>query len=153
MHLSGKDIRFSKDCAGAALYPYFIEGGKNSAFTKVWVLIDMLPANGTRLINICYGNPSAMAASSFDSTFTPASRLLVTAGSVTLRGNNSYSWFEVAAGATVVLGPTVPLKITARRIKRRRIISWRISFEWSGARLRTRLDWKQWNIWRRWRRL
>lgn len=114
---SGNDLRFAKDCNGTVLYNYFIESGLNTATTNIWVMIDTLAPNATRIINMFYGNSSAPAASSFDNTFPPSSRLVVTAGSVTLSGANSYTWFEIATGATVIVGPNSPFQITARKIK------------------------------------
>jgi hypothetical protein len=117
MNAAGNDIRFAKDCAGATLYPYFIESGINTANTLIWVMIDTIPAGGTRVVNMFYGNATAAAASSFDGAFPPATRLQVPAGNVTLTGTNNYSWFEVSAGATVTATPNAPLVINARKIK------------------------------------
>ena len=117
MQPNGEDIRFAKDCYGTSLYNYFIESGINTPSTKIWVMIDSLPANGSRIIHLFYGNATAVAASSFDNTFPPASRLVVPAGSVTLTGTNNYSWFEIQAGATVTVGPNSPFVINARMIR------------------------------------
>ncbi|MGE0561787.1 MAG: DUF2341 domain-containing protein [Flavobacteriales bacterium] len=117
MQPNGEDIRFSKDCYGTSLYNYFIESGINTPSTKIWVMIDSLPANGSRIIHLFYGNATAVAASSFDNTFPPASRLVVLAGSVTLTGTNNYSWFEIQSGANVTIGPNSPFVINARMIR------------------------------------
>jgi hypothetical protein len=117
MQSTGNDIRFAKDCNGSVLYEYFIESGINTTTTQIWVLIDTLAPNSTRIINMFYGNSTAPVASSFDNTFPPSTRLVVTAGSITLSGVNSYTWFEIATGATVIVGPNSPFQVTARRIK------------------------------------
>ena len=117
MQPNGEDIRFAKDCNGTSLYNYFIESGINTANTKIWVLIDSLPANGNRIIHLFYGNSSAAAASNFDNTFPPSSRLIVSTGSVTLSGTNNYSWFEIQSGASVIVGPNSPFNINARMIR------------------------------------
>ena len=117
MQPNGEDIRFAKDCYGTSLYNYFIESGINTPSTKIWVMIDSLPANGNRIIHLFYGNATAVAASSFDNTFPPASRLVVPVGSVTLTGTNNYSWFEIQSGASVTIGPNSPFVISARMIR------------------------------------
>lgn len=117
MQSNGYDIRFAKDCGGSILYPYWIETGMNTANTKIWVLVDTLNASGARTINMYYGNSAVTGTTSFDSTFTPSSRLVVTAGSITLSGTNNYSWFEIQTGATVIVGPNSPFAINARKIK------------------------------------
>lgn len=117
MMSSGNDIRFAKDCNGASLYNYWIESGMNTSATKIWVMIDTLAANGFRIINMFYGKPGSVAASSFDGTFPPASRLVLTTGSVTLTGTNNFSWFEIGSSASVITGYGVPLIINARKIK------------------------------------
>ena len=117
MKAGGGDMRFSKDCNGAVLYPYWIESGINTATTQIWVLVDSLPANGSRIINMFYGNSTAMATASFDSTFTPASRLIVSTGSVVQTGVNNYSWFEVQSTASVTITPNAPFVVNARKIK------------------------------------
>lgn len=117
MQINGEDIRFSKDCYGNTLFNYFIESGINTPNTKIWVMVDSLPANGNKIIHLFYGNATAIAASSFDNTFPPASRLVVPAGSVTLTGTNNYSWFEIQSGASVTVGPNSPFVINARMIR------------------------------------
>ncbi len=117
MQLNGDDIRFSKDCNGTSLYNYFIESGINTASTKIWVMIDSLPANGNRIIHLFYGNAIAVAASNFNNTFPVASQLIVSAGTQALTGTNNYSWFEIKAGASVTIGPNSPFVINARMIR------------------------------------
>lgn len=117
MNATGSDIRFAKDCNGATLYSYWIESGINTANTQIWVLIDSLPASGSRIINMFYGNSAATATASFDSTFTPISRLIVSAGSVVQTGVNNYSWFEIQSTGTVVITPNAPFVVNARKIK------------------------------------
>ncbi|HLG02438.1 MAG TPA: DUF2341 domain-containing protein, partial [Bacteroidia bacterium] len=116
LQATGADLRFSKDCNGLSQYSYYIESGINTTATKIWVLTDSLAANSNRVITMFYGNSTAPAGSSFDNTFPPSSRLIVSAGTITLNGTNNFSWFEIALGATVLVGPNSPFVINARRI-------------------------------------
>lgn len=115
MQSTGNDIRFSKNCNGSTLYNYYIESGINTTTTKIWVQIDTLAANGDRLFYMMYGNATASAASNFNTCF-PLS-LVVSAGTVTQSGANSYDWFEIQTGASVVITPNSPFSINARMIR------------------------------------
>jgi hypothetical protein len=115
MQANGADIRFAKNCNGSTLYPYWIESGINTTTTSVWVMIDTIPASGSRVIYMWYGNKTAAAAASFSSTF-PNSFIDSTAGSQVVKGINNYSWFEIRSGSTVTVGPDSLLVINARRI-------------------------------------
>ena len=60
------DLRFYRD--GTPL-SYWLEGGCNTAQTRVWVKLPSLPAGGTMDAAMAYGNPSAVPASSGRGTF------------------------------------------------------------------------------------
>ncbi|MCR6669309.1 MAG: DUF2341 domain-containing protein, partial [archaeon YNP-WB-040] len=49
--------------------PYWIEGGCNSATTKIWVKVPYIPASGYATIYVYYGNPNATSLSNADATF------------------------------------------------------------------------------------
>jgi hypothetical protein len=67
MNSAGNDIRFTDgDCCTPL--PYWIESGINTATTKIWVRVPSIP-NGTRSIDLYYGNTGAIAASSGNATF------------------------------------------------------------------------------------
>ncbi|HXB39372.1 MAG TPA: DUF2341 domain-containing protein [Bacteroidia bacterium] len=118
MNLKGNDIRFSKDCGGSVLLNYFIDTlTMNTPATQIWVELDTLKSSGNYLMYMWYGNAAAAAASNFNNTFPLSTQLIVPTGSVTLSGTNNYSWFEIAAGATVVVGPNSPFVINARMIR------------------------------------
>jgi len=56
------DIRFvSQD--GSTKLPYWIESGINTPSTVIWVKIPLIPASGTIVIYMYYGNPSATSES------------------------------------------------------------------------------------------
>ena len=55
------DLRFTNQ--NGKILPYYIDSGCNTTTTKVWVLINSLPAN-TSTIYMYYGNPSASQGSS-----------------------------------------------------------------------------------------
>lgn len=118
MNANGDDIRFSKDCAGSVLLNYFIDAATiNTSATKIWVMLDTLQASGQYSLNMWYGNSTATAASSFNNTFPVSTQLIVSTGTVTLTGTNTYSWFEVASGAGLIITPGSPLVINSRVIK------------------------------------
>ena len=62
------DIRFT-DTDGTTLLPYWIEGPINASNTKIWVKVPQIPANGTKVIYLYYGNPTAQSESSIVDTF------------------------------------------------------------------------------------
>jgi len=56
------DLRFTS--ATGKPIPYFINSGCNSAATKIWVRVDLIPKNSTQYtLYAYYGNPSAPAGS------------------------------------------------------------------------------------------
>ena len=69
MNANGDDIRFGKTCAGTTLFNYWIESGINTTTTKFWVKIDSIPASGSVVIYMFYGNASATAASAIPGVF------------------------------------------------------------------------------------
>lgn len=120
MQSSGADIRFSKDCNGSNLYPYWIESGINTANTLIWVKIDTLSPSGSRIINMHYGNNTATANTNFNNTF-PLSRI-VTAVELVSDTVWNYDWVEIESGAAVNLSPSSDsfprsLSINSRKIK------------------------------------
>jgi prepilin-type N-terminal cleavage/methylation domain-containing protein len=62
------DIRFT-DSIGNTLLNYWLESGCNSANTKIWVKVPLIPANSSKTIYVYYGNPSATSISNGDATF------------------------------------------------------------------------------------
>lgn len=118
MNIKGNDIRFSKDCGGSTLLNYFLDSLTiNTPNTQIWVEVDTLKPSASLLIYMWYGNSAAAAASNFNNTFPLSTQLVVPTGTVTLSGANNYSWFEIAAGAAVVIGPNSPFSINARMIR------------------------------------
>jgi hypothetical protein len=68
MQVDCDDIRFT-DSDGSTLLPYWIEGPINAANTKIWVKVPSIPASGTKVIYLYYGNPTAQSESSITDTF------------------------------------------------------------------------------------
>ncbi|MCB9044610.1 MAG: DUF2341 domain-containing protein [Chitinophagales bacterium] len=66
MQSDGRDIRFSKDCAGTQLLNHFIDSGMNSTQTKIWVKMDTMYASAPRTIYMLYGNTSVSTASTYN---------------------------------------------------------------------------------------
>ncbi|MEM0481238.1 MAG: DUF2341 domain-containing protein, partial [Candidatus Aenigmatarchaeota archaeon] len=62
------DIRFT-DSDGTTLLNYWIESGCNSTNTRIWVKVPNIPASGTKIIYVYYGNPSATSLSNGDLVF------------------------------------------------------------------------------------
>ncbi len=62
------DLRFT-DSTGTALIPYYTESTLSSASTTVWVKVPSLPASGSAVIYMYYGNAGASSASDGASTF------------------------------------------------------------------------------------
>ncbi|MDI9339832.1 MAG: DUF2341 domain-containing protein [Sediminibacterium sp.] len=69
MLATGDDIRFGKTCNGATLYNYWIENGINTPTTNIWVKIDTIPAGGSRIFYMFYGNAAATATSAVVGVF------------------------------------------------------------------------------------
>jgi hypothetical protein len=67
MKVDGGDIRFS-DIIGNEI-SYWIESGINTADTSIWVKVPSIPALGTTIIYMYYGNPLASTTSDGDSVF------------------------------------------------------------------------------------
>lgn len=113
---SGEDLRFTTDVARAEDLPYFVEDWQSGKTSHVWVSVPTVPS-GAGLLHLFYGKPTAAAASSFDGTF-PNARLTAGggAGSFVATGDVDVDWFELRAGDTLTLAPTVPLRINARRV-------------------------------------
>jgi len=61
------DIRFTDSDSNEV--PYWIESGINSANTKIWVKVPIIPASGTAIIYMYYGNPTASSISNGDAVF------------------------------------------------------------------------------------
>jgi hypothetical protein len=62
------DIRFT-DSDGQTLLNYWLESGCNTASTKIWVKVPLIPASATKTIYVYYGNPSATSQSNGIATF------------------------------------------------------------------------------------
>jgi microcystin-dependent protein len=54
---------------GVTPLPFWLEGGANTALTRVWVRVPLIPANGAETIHLLYGNPAATSQSSAPATF------------------------------------------------------------------------------------
>jgi hypothetical protein len=67
MQSNCSDLRFVNS-SGAEL-KYYIESACNTASTFIWVKVPRIPAYGTEVLGMYYGNPSAPAKSSGDLTF------------------------------------------------------------------------------------
>ncbi|HEY3249978.1 MAG TPA: DUF2341 domain-containing protein [Ignavibacteria bacterium] len=67
MKADGGDIRFADSLCN--LLSYFVQSGINTTGTIIWVKISSLPANGTRIIYMFYGNPAGTSQSSGNNTF------------------------------------------------------------------------------------
>lgn len=69
MQAQGSDIRFyGGGCCDSI--SYFIESGINTATTNIWVKVPSVPANGTTVIYMLYGNAAAQPGSSAQATFS-----------------------------------------------------------------------------------
>jgi hypothetical protein len=62
MKSDGSDIRFASDC-GSTVILHFLEGYINTDSTKIWVLINTLPANDSVRVYMYYGNAAATSTS------------------------------------------------------------------------------------------
>lgn len=69
MLADGSDIRFSSDCDGGTIFPYWIESGMNTANTKIWIKIDTLNASSSRTVYMHFGNNAASQMSAIQGTF------------------------------------------------------------------------------------
>lgn len=69
MLASGNDIRFTDSCTGGTNFSYWIESGMNTTDTKIWVHLDTLAANATKVVYMHYGNSMAAPASAILGTF------------------------------------------------------------------------------------
>jgi len=63
-----RDIRFA-DSDGTTLISYWIESGCNTASTKIWVKVPLIPASSNKTIYLYYGNSTAFSASNGNTTF------------------------------------------------------------------------------------
>ncbi len=64
----GEDIRFTQgNCCNFLCYA--IESGMNTTTTNIWIKIDSIPASGSTIIDMNYGNPSAVAGENAGCTF------------------------------------------------------------------------------------
>jgi len=65
------DIRFTyiHPNKGEIKIPYWIEEGCNTNDTKIWVKVPFIPANGTAVIYMYYGNPNATSESNGSEVF------------------------------------------------------------------------------------
>jgi hypothetical protein len=111
----GKDIRF-KLPDGQTELDYFIERWTPGTPKIVWVKMPALKPGSSELV-IFYGNANATATSDFAKTFV---RVQKTAGNgggnFTASADIDVDWFELAAGDTLTLQATKPLRITASRV-------------------------------------
>lgn len=70
MQVGGQDIRFTLNDACCAEIPHFIESGINTNATTIWIRVPLIAANSTTIINLIYGNPSAISTSNPANTFS-----------------------------------------------------------------------------------
>jgi|GEM_PF-1416226 len=110
MRANGGDIRFTTTKCGQFL-DYWIEGGINTTATEIWVVVPTIPANGTEIIYMYYGNAGATAVSNFNAVFT---NVLTINGAQTLNGNQTAEWIDIRPGANITL--TTSVSFNARKI-------------------------------------
>ena len=67
MNVDGSDLRFIDGCCNTLCY--YIESGINTATTSVWVNVPNVPASGSAIVYMAYGNTGAVAASDGSCTF------------------------------------------------------------------------------------
>ncbi len=112
---SGDDLRFQLPGNTTDL-PYFIETWTIGGESHVWVRVPRVPT-GKSVLAMYYGNPSAMAASSFPSTFPGAVRTAGAGlGSTVATASVDADWYELRAGDTLTVPDGVPWKVSARRV-------------------------------------
>ncbi len=64
----GGDLLFLDSDESTAL-PHWIEGGLNTASTRIWLRVPVVAASGSRVVYMYYGNPAAESQSSAAATF------------------------------------------------------------------------------------
>ena len=67
MNSDCSDMRFA-DIFGNPI-PYWIESGQNTSNTIVWIKVPNIPASGTAIVYMYYGNPSAISESNPNNVF------------------------------------------------------------------------------------
>lgn len=90
------DIRFT-DSDGVTLINYWIESGVNSANTRIWVKVPLIPANSVKTIYMYYGNMDAASMSNINDVLEAYYRKV----NVPYRWENRISTVDVANGDDV----------------------------------------------------
>ena len=75
---NASDLRFSSDCDGTVLINYFVEDTNivDDLF-KVWLNVDLIPANGAKSVFVFTGDPIAASQSDFDLVFPFPEQLVI----------------------------------------------------------------------------
>ncbi|MBX3459348.1 MAG: DUF2341 domain-containing protein [Planctomycetes bacterium] len=118
---TGADIRFidfNNDFGSGNDLEYFIESYDNTGTSRIWVLLPSVAAGpGAGTFRMEYGDGTLSAASSFDNTFPPASRLITTAGvALTNAMLANRSWIQIQHACTISTATREVLNIQARRV-------------------------------------
>lgn len=101
MQASGNDIRFTQgNCCN--FLPHTIESGMNTSTTAIWIRVDSVPAGGNAIIELNYGNSSAISVDNAVATFdmwepfdAPMNHFSPTCGGGTYNvalGNGDLTW-------------------------------------------------------------
>lgn len=116
MLANGNDIRFVYESCGNYL-DYYIESSINTNQTNIWVKMPVIPANGSIMLYLYYGNNTAAPGSI---PFTGATGMfpsvLTVTGTQNLSGTQNYDWIDVQAGANITMTSLQPVVLQARRI-------------------------------------
>lgn len=113
MQANGNDIRFVYNTCGSYL-DYYIENGLNTNATNIWVRMPAIPAGGTIIIYMYYGNAGAAASAvTFNNMFPNV--LTINAPSP-LSGTVTYDWIDIQPGAVITMNSQQPLILQARKI-------------------------------------
>lgn len=110
---SGNDIRFADSCVNVN-YDFFLEGGMNTKFTTIWVLIPKLAASDSMDIYMYYGKASTSTPSSLKSVFPTA--YVSSTGVTTLKGTQTHDYIHIRKTDTILVGDTTCLTLNARGV-------------------------------------
>jgi len=107
------DLRFV-DNDNLTQLSYWIENYNSGVNATVWVRVPKIPANGSKVIYMYYGNPGASQGSDFSATFPNA--LIIDGTSKTLGGIQKYDWVNIKNSGTLVAQSENALQLFARKI-------------------------------------
>ncbi|MDP1726631.1 MAG: DUF2341 domain-containing protein [Bacteroidota bacterium] len=113
MQSNGSDIRFGASCC--TLYSYWIDSLTfNTSSTAIWVRIPTLAASSTFSLKMFHGSSTLTSLSNFNTTFPL--RYILTSGSDSLLGTQTFDWFEVRSPAILYIRTGQLLNINAEYI-------------------------------------